>query len=582
MLKKALLFVVVVTAIGPSRTGYATLQANSSSELAILDQFRRDFAATPSWNWGIPKRFIVTLKPDRPVVTLFARLNGLHFTQQWCLLPAAGNSVRLGLDIGTDLSEEAFQKWLLTDLGEIVQSVQSGADSDELQQLLKEPVSRDGGNSMPFDLAIRHVVAGVGGQDVQALLGKPATSSREQWTFEISSGFHGNTYHLVVSFSGDRVVSTKLDVDGYAPPMKPFQQAPGALKADIRSKWIAPYVLHTTRRIGESTTESVTWHSPQGKTLRELQSSADVRLSVNGAYVSETRESQLEKVYGTFENWEITLPGKPARADVVRNSATEDSHVFIRETGILGGEINADIYVSGQLAGSVGPYIQHALGGIHIGDDGSSALLAWTNEQRKALQVIVAGPDGKERFRSPVEKYSLIASVLPDGSGVLLEPDDGSHGQRFSLYTAAGKARTLTSDDYSYISTWLPHSQTALMVLNVNYEDRFRLVDWETGKVLWDVRDPNRDPAPGTFGSSIALAPEYILISRAQAHSKRSIYALNIKTGEQMAHWTGNPLAAEGGALTRAGDHIYFIGNDDFSEVRTEDIASFRSGWDDN
>ena len=91
-----------------------------------------------------------------------------------------------------------------------------------------------------------------------------------------------------------------------------------------------------------------------------------------------------------------------------------------------------------------------------------------------------------------------LQTTAPNGGGVLVHPNAGGEARNtFTFYTKAGKVSSLDVGPNAGFSTWLPGTATALMHTSVGHDYRFLLIDWNAGKRLWDVRDPNPARVPG-------------------------------------------------------------------------------------
>src|SRR5262249_53765395 len=146
----------------------------------------------------------------------------------------------------------------------------------------------------------------------------------------------------------------------------------------------------TTQSVRGSRTTAIRWFTPDGKVGREL---AGPNVQVQPGFVSEGGT-----IYAVNGDWKITLPAKPGPAGYI--TSTEDSRTFVHEFHPKEGEIAADVYVAGKLAGTLGPFVQYQGQDVQLGPDGSVALLAWKTAEQKTLRVVVAGPDGKLRFEA--------------------------------------------------------------------------------------------------------------------------------------------------------------------------------------
>ena len=367
------------------------------------------------------------------------------------------------------------------------------------------------------------------------------------------------------------------------PPPGP-RDMPGDVKGEVKARWVAPYVSVTTRSVGAGRLTAVQWLASDGRTRREAAGSS---LTVQPGFVYATGEGDAGTIHAVNADWTIALPKKDGPAGYV--TATEDSRTFVHQFHPTDGEIAADVYVGGKLAGTIGPFLQYEGQGVHLGADGSLALLAWKSGAKDAAQVVVAGPDGWERFRADCDGPVMNPVPAPGGSAVLVQPNTGGDARNtFTLYDATGRMASLGVGANAAFMTWLPGTTTAVMQTSIGYDYRWHLIDWQTGKRLWDVPNPN--PAPVTWASvSVVPADDYLLIggleylaSGGDKDPVRSLYALDVKTGQTVARWLPSPpsgRASDAGRFLWLDGRLFLVTDEAFSEINLKDIAARRNGW---
>ncbi|HVS36810.1 MAG TPA: hypothetical protein VMS17_14715 [Gemmataceae bacterium] len=375
---------------------------------------------------------------------------------------------------------------------------------------------------------------------------------------------------------------SEASIPGSVPPPAP-RIMPGEVQGRVQSRWLAPYVSVTTRSVGATAATSVQWLTPEGKLDHEA---AGPNIDAHAGYIYEYGDGG-GVIHGLNGDWTIVLPRKPGPAGYI--TATEDGRAFVHEFHPKEDEIAADVYVAGKQLGAVGPFLQYKGQDVQLGSDGSLALLAWKDADKKKPQVIAVGPDGKVRFRADCDGPIISPMPAPDGSGVLVHVNaSGDARNLFLFYTKDGKASSLVVGPNAGLLAWLPGTTTALMHTSIGYDYRFHLIDWSSGKRLWEIPDPEAARVPGEL-PSVDVGSDWLLIGglesvkqQDQAAAVRSIHALDPKTGQVVAHWLPEPpnLASRaGGRFLRHGKILFLVTDEEFSEVNADDIAARKNGW---
>jgi hypothetical protein len=383
------------------------------------------------------------------------------------------------------------------------------------------------------------------------------------------------------------VFATASELRAWPPPPE-ARTMPGTVKGWLKSRWLAPYVSVTRQTAGATHLTTVRWLTETGELRREL-SGANVDAQM--AYVCQYGGGSTT-VYAVNGDWKFVLPKKEGPAGYL--TATEDSRTFVHEFHPREGEIAADIYVSGKLVGNIGPYLQYQAQDVHLGDDGSLALLTWKDREKKVPQVVGVGRDGKERFRADCDRPVLFPVPAMDGSGVLVKSNTGGDDHNtFHYYSRPDQTKnarvvSLNVGPNAWFVTWIPGTTTAVFSTSIGHDYRFHLIDFSTGKRLWDVADPNPARVPGA-APAITVVDDYVLIGGqeylpwgARKEPFPSIYALSPRTGATLAHWLPTPglqPMRDGGRFCQLSKKLFLVTDEEFAEINVKDIAAKANGW---
>ncbi len=377
------------------------------------------------------------------------------------------------------------------------------------------------------------------------------------------------------------VLSAVGDVDSRPPRLR--HDLPGDSRGKLWGSWIAPYVKDTHCRVGDEWRNEVQWFDEDGSIVREVSSS-----SAQPGFVSATADGQ-RRIYGTCQNWEFVLPKKGVRASFM--TATSDSRTFLHQFHPEDRKIAVDMYVRGQLVGTIGPFMQYKGVGVKLSPDGSAGLLVWKTKDKKVVQAVSAGRDGKVRLRADCGDGSGMPSipwhgVAPNGRGVLIEFTARREGNRFSYYTPSRPPVSLALASNPLIAGWLPNSDTCVWRVGPGYQS----IDWRTGAIRWSVVEMSQRRVT-QHGENMAIVGKYLLLARSEhirwgpdlTGPARILYAVDVDDGRVVAHWLAWPsspsLTVRGGRFALVSDRLYFVTADEFSELRLEDIESWKNGW---
>jgi hypothetical protein len=361
------------------------------------------------------------------------------------------------------------------------------------------------------------------------------------------------------------------------------QTMPGALKGKANSGWAAPYVHVGHVTVGKSRLTSVQWFFPDGKLRRDY---SGTRVDGHAGYISDIVDGKTV-IWGLSGEWKIVLPNKEGPNRSI--TAAPNGRSFFHQYDAAAGQIAVDVYVTGDLAGTVGPFWQYRGESVHPGADGSLGLLVWKDQDKKTTQVVAARPDGSVRMQVDCDDPVLSPVVAPGARGVLLQPN-GDNRNTFFFYTEKGKTTSYKPGPNAGCVTWLPDSVTALMSSAIGHDYRFHLVDWSTGKELWDIRDPCLARVPGsaprvavTKNHLLFAGREFVMVGDRQ-EPVHCLYAVHIKTGKTVARWRPvPPQAAQGDQdepwFFEQGHQLYLMTRREFSEINLDDLANKKRGW---
>jgi len=299
---------------------------------------------------------------------------------------------------------------------------------------------------------------------------------------------------------------------------------------------------------------------------------------VSGGFVSDSGVA-----HGLYADWWIEVPKKPGKPGLI--NANSDSRVFHQNFDPEPNMIAVDVYLLGQLAGTVGPFHRYRAESARLTSEGNAGLLVRESADGP-LQVVVFDENARIRFQVACEDKQRNPAVTPDGNGILLEANTGELPQVYSFYKSSGKVQSLGIGPNARLLDWVPGTHQAVFVTSVGYDNRYRLIDWNTGKTLWDVGDPCRRVNP--VARAVVALQDYVLTCGAEYINEEhpvtipTLYALSTKSGEVVARWWPNfgPIVGyDGGTLLELNGKLYFVSNDYVGEIRLEEIASKANGW---
>jgi hypothetical protein len=359
---------------------------------------------------------------------------------------------------------------------------------------------------------------------------------------------------------------------------------PGEGKGALNAFWIEPYV-QVCEALHERTT---TWYGEDGRVKRSVQ--------VGEPYPGSGFFSHTNIAKGVNEDWSITL--RPSASGSFDNygKATPDSRVFVHQYSTKQGLDSLDIYVHGQLVNTVGPYLPcYPSYEVELNDDGSAGWLVWQDSAKTNAQILVLNTNGTVEFRADCGRDVMEPIVAPNGAGVLLRPNGGTNQNTFMWFTRQGKLQAMDVSFNPECVGWIPGSRKSLFWTSLgNASYRCQLIDWDTGKRLWDIPIPD-DVQPLAIG----LTPKFVMIAQAQPYPPaprqsaddpppdaewlRTFYAFDVQDGSLVAQWQAQLPHR---SLDRYRDHFIWLGGkffyvteEEFTELNLDDISAKKHGW---
>ncbi len=380
------------------------------------------------------------------------------------------------------------------------------------------------------------------------------------------------------------------------------RKLPGESCGVIESYWLAPHVYafegivgldkessFPRRRApsaGPNTFNRITWFSEKGEVLRQLAFNS---VQPGFAWTS-------NQVIGINENWSI--PTAQLASESSQTIATSDSRLMAHEYHPSPGRVAADIYLHGQRVNTIGPFATHRIGStVHLGADGSGALVVCGNEARTNAQVLAWDTNGVLKLRVECALGSGAAIPAPNGRGALTSwADGGTNVNTYTWHTAQGKPRAMDINFNPHFCGWIPATSQSLFSVTLGPDSpSYRLIDWDAGQIRWEI------PCPGN-GHPLAVEclPDMILFAVAEPYKPgawsgsgwifqlakkdwiRCFYAVNPSDGSVLARWQPTypyRYSDMRQSFLRLRDKVYYLTPKEFVEINPGDILAKKNGW---
>jgi hypothetical protein len=368
------------------------------------------------------------------------------------------------------------------------------------------------------------------------------------------------------------------------PPLPP-KELPGTKLGQLHTKWLGPHVVTTGLQFGDNWQTEVRWFSPQGKILRTVSGTT---VGAQPGFVYDY-DDDAKTIYGVNRPWVMSFP-KTLTTNSYHTS-TPDSRTYVVEHHPREGLIALDIFIDGKKASMIGPYPQYEANGVHLSNDGSTAMLTWKDDKKTNPQVVVAGPDGKLCFQvdcpQPM-RLSYDTSITPGGDGVLLQPNRGGDDNHlFLFFTKTGQTASIRLKYNPYPVLWLPGTHKALFCTNIGDNYKYSLVDCDTGATLWSKDDP-LSKRTGSYAPQWVAMKHLLLQAGREAamidgreYHYRSLAALDSTTGNVVARWKSDYLSASDTTdrLLQLDRRVFLMSDSQFSEIHLDDVLQKKNGW---
>lgn len=365
------------------------------------------------------------------------------------------------------------------------------------------------------------------------------------------------------------------------PPPPPPKTMPGKLEGKTRSDWLAPFVHRTDLLVGPTRTTIIRWFSKEGRLQREM---AGRHLLDQPGHLRDCSVEGVQTILAVNGDWSFALPKDRPTGGYL--NSTPDSRTFIHQFEPRAEQIAVDVYIHGKLVNTLGAYPSCGVGGVHLSEEGSFALLigdgvgGW-----KPDRVVVAGADGKVRFETKCKASHCSPIAAPDGRGVLLRHSDGARNA-FDYYTKEGWSSSIKLLNNAEFCAWLTGSDQALFRHDGPKGIVWSLIDCKTGKTNWQLDDPNTK-------RDIHLAVDVVsfdgmfLVSGSEFWDLpkpapvRRIDALDAKTGKALACWLPSPIRGDTpqGRFLKLEKELYYLTGDEWSCIKAEEIKGKSNGW---
>jgi hypothetical protein len=362
---------------------------------------------------------------------------------------------------------------------------------------------------------------------------------------------------------------------GEPPPVD--RPVPSAGKVALDSRWVAPFVEYTAIRGDRWQESGARCFSTDGTLLVEMDGLMSVPPRF-GHYFTSLSHGKL-RFHGMYGDWLLDNPGAETYG-----VASTDGRVFIQFVREHRSAVGIAVYVTGKRTVQIGPFEGMHLEYHAIGFDGSVAALFSTGKGTDSSLVVLSDEKGKIRLHESMPGTVTGVKPAPSGRGVLVWYADSG----LEYISDSGTTRSIEIDPALSISTWfavwIPESSKVIL----GSQERLAhvLVDCELGQVMWAVGFPGPNVL---LPERVAAFGDYVFqcgLERDQdtrSWGVRVIRALDLKTGRRVATWrsTPSPSFVPGtavGQLMERSDHLYYLTDNAFSELRTEDVANAGEG----
>jgi len=195
--------------------------------------------------------------------------------------------------------------------------------------------------------------------------------------------------------------------------------------------------------------------------------------------------------------------------------------------------------------------------------------------------------------------YSMSGYITSTTDSRVLHPNTGGNDENtFMWFTQEGKVHSLAVNPNPACLGWVPKTCQSLFSTSMGFEYRYRLIDWSTGKSLWDI------PCPGNVKAhvlSLGFTPKLIIFAVAEPYKPgpwggaewtlgnsgtewiRAFYAVNVQDGSLAARWQAHypqRLAGEDrDHFFALGNKLFYVTAGEVVELNPQDILSKKNDW---
>jgi hypothetical protein len=346
-----------------------------------------------------------------------------------------------------------------------------------------------------------------------------------------------------------------------AGPPGSFSSFPGSLEGTAESQWIAPYVLSSSYFVGGQGLTTIRWFDEKGGVLDEI--SGPHIISQRG--LVEARGEKELVVYGTSARWALKIADD--HYPVARDwRFAADGEMFIHQYPRTSEETMVDVYRSGKLVGSAGPFpLGWDEASLH--ENGLVTLTTGRRYQKAARQVIVIGPDAKILLQQNCTDSDIYPFPTGDGKGVLLEVDGLKRPPaRFHYIGADGLNLLLDSPANGQPLCSAPSGDLVLFSTSIGETERFQLLHASTGKTVWEIPSPVR-PYPNEAIKATIIGDRVLFLGI-------DVAAIDLKGGHVTSFWEKKKAMPTDARFSKKGDKIYIISDREFFLVDPSNLEN--------
>jgi hypothetical protein len=345
---------------------------------------------------------------------------------------------------------------------------------------------------------------------------------------------------------------------------------PGALMGEVRTEWVAPFVLATHYTNVEGQATNVRWYDAEGQIIQQL---SGPQIQARTDFVSEKAPDGLV-IHGLESLWAVYVPDRKKFAFTgIPKSPVGD--IFIDQHAAATKGMQVDVYVRGELVESAGPFPWNAEGNARLDATGRTSFITWKTEERKVAQAVVLGQDGKIRLRVDCGEDAMDPFPLANDKAVLVKMlVVGESHTWFRTLAPEKKPVDLDLENRAAPLAAVPGEDLVLFRTEWTEADdtveHFVLLHGETGQILWDVVSPvRRDDLPS---QAVVFQKRIFVLGR-------DIAEVDVRTGKCLAVWKARRVPLVAPSFFVRGNELYVGTGGSMYRLSLDDIAARRNGW---